>query len=40
LWTNGEVNRRNALTDLIFSLMTIGFFVLAIGYLRGCEKLR
>jgi hypothetical protein len=27
-------------TDLVFTLLTLGFFLLAIGYLRGCERLK
>ena len=26
--------------DLVFTLMTIGFFLFAIGYLRVCERLK
>jgi hypothetical protein len=26
--------------DLVFTLVTIGFFLVAIGYLRGCERLK
>lgn len=26
--------------DLIFLAITIGFFLLAVGYVRGCEKLQ
>jgi hypothetical protein len=26
--------------DLVFTLMTLGFFLVAIGYLRGCERLK
>jgi len=26
--------------DLLFTLVTIGFFLAAIGYLRGCERLK
>jgi hypothetical protein len=28
------------MTDLIFIAITIGFFVAAIAYTHGCEKLR
>jgi hypothetical protein len=28
------------MSDLIFVAATIGFFLLALAYVRGCEKLR
>jgi len=28
------------LRDLVFILVTIGFFLLAIGYVRGCDRLK
>jgi hypothetical protein len=28
------------MTDLIFISIAVGFFVLAIGYVSGCERLR
>jgi|HubBroStandDraft_1064217.scaffolds.fasta_scaffold478698_2 hypothetical protein len=30
----------NSVRDLAFTLVTIGFFLVAIGYLRGCERLK
>ena len=36
----GKQRKETRVTDLIFTLVTIGFFVIAIGYLRGCERLK
>jgi hypothetical protein len=30
----------NPVADVVFTVLTIGFFVLAITYLRGCELLK
>jgi hypothetical protein len=35
-----ETEKERRVTDLVFTLVTIGFFLVAIGYLRGCERLR
>jgi hypothetical protein len=35
-----ETKKESRVTDLVFTLATIGFFVVAIGYLRGCERLK
>jgi hypothetical protein len=35
-----ETEKESRVTDLVFTLVTIGFFLVAIGYLRGCERLR
>jgi len=32
--------KETGVTDLAFTLLTLGFFLLAIGYLRGCERLK
>jgi hypothetical protein len=32
--------KESRVTDLVFTLVTIGFFLVAIGYLRGCERLK
>ena len=29
----------SAMLDLLFVVLTIGFFLLAIAYVRGCERL-
>lgn len=31
--------RSAPMLDLIFILVTVGFFVLAVAYTRGCERL-
>jgi hypothetical protein len=40
LRSNEGQAKENPVTDFVFIVATIGFFFLAIGYLRGCEKLR
>jgi hypothetical protein len=32
--------KESRVRDLVFTLVTIGFFFVAIGYLRGCERLK
>jgi hypothetical protein len=32
--------KESRVRDFIFTLVTIGFFLVAIGYLRGCERLK
>jgi hypothetical protein len=32
--------RGDPVADMVFTVLAIGFFVLAIGYLRGCERLK
>jgi hypothetical protein len=32
--------KESGVRDLVFTLVTIGFFLVAIGYLRGCERLK
>jgi hypothetical protein len=31
---------RSTVADLLFTLMTVAFFVAAVVYLRGCERLK
>jgi hypothetical protein len=42
--TDGAPRKRRdkecCVRDLIFTLATIGFFLVAIRYLRGCERLK
>ncbi|MGD0425418.1 MAG: hypothetical protein ABSC10_01750 [Candidatus Acidiferrales bacterium] len=26
--------------DIVFVLLTVGFFVVALGYVRGCDRLK
>jgi hypothetical protein len=33
------ITRRPAVLDLVFVLVTVGFFVVAIAYARACERL-
>jgi hypothetical protein len=35
-----EIEKESSVTDFIFTLVTIVFFLVAIGYLRGCERLK
>jgi len=35
-----QIGDRNAMMDLIFIGITVAFFLIAIGYVRVCEKLR
>jgi succinate-acetate transporter protein len=35
-----KFEKETGVTDLVFTLLTLGFFLLAIGYLRGCERLK
>jgi hypothetical protein len=35
-----ETKKESRVRDLVFTLVTIGFFLVAIGYLRGCERLK
>jgi hypothetical protein len=30
----------NPVADAVFTVLTVGFFVLAIAYLHGCERLK
>lgn len=32
--------KEKSVRDLVFTLVTIVFFLVAIGYLRGCERLK
>jgi succinate-acetate transporter protein len=32
--------KESRVTDFVFTLVTIVFFLVAIGYLRGCERLK
>jgi hypothetical protein len=32
--------KERLLADVVFTLITVAFFVIAILYLRGCERLR
>jgi hypothetical protein len=32
--------KEKSVRDLVFTLATIVFFLVAIGYLRGCERLK
>jgi hypothetical protein len=34
------LEKENLMRDLAFAVVTIGFFLLAIGYLQGCERLK
>jgi hypothetical protein len=34
------VERGESVADAIFTVLTVGFFVLAIAYLHGCERLK
>jgi hypothetical protein len=35
-----ETKKESRVKDLVFTLVTIGFFLVAIGYLRACERLK
>jgi hypothetical protein len=35
-----ETEKESRVTDFVFTLVTIVFFLVAIGYLRGCERLK
>jgi hypothetical protein len=35
-----ETEKESRVTDFIFTLVTIVFFLVAISYLRGCERLK
>jgi hypothetical protein len=37
---HGRRDKECCVRDLIFTLATIGFFLVAIAYLRGCERLK
>ena len=32
--------KESGVRDLVFTIVTIGFFLMAIGYIRGCERLK
>jgi hypothetical protein len=34
------IKKESRVRDFFFTLVTIGFFLVAIGYLRGCERLK
>jgi hypothetical protein len=36
----GAAQEERSLTDVIFCVATAAFFLLAIGYLRACERLK
>jgi len=36
----GPVAKERAVQDVVFTLVTIAFFLLAIGYVKACEKLK
>jgi len=35
-----RAKKESRVRDLLFTLVTIGFFLIAVGYLRGCERLK
>jgi hypothetical protein len=35
-----EGKGENPVADAVFTVLTVGFFVLAIAYLHGCERLK
>jgi hypothetical protein len=35
-----EAEKESRVRDLVFTLVTIGFFLMAIGYIRGCERMK
>jgi hypothetical protein len=36
----GRLQKESSVSDLVFTLVTIGFFLVAIGYLHVCERLK
>jgi len=38
--SSSRFEEETGVRDLVFTLVTIGFFLLALGYLRVCERLK